>query len=269
MKFSSSLFILWCLFCGFYLHFYLSTGFIFGKSDVENYLMMESTNLPINSDIFSWLNLRHVFISSFLHLFGPVWLCILIPTVYFYGIVYPLYLLFGVKRVLTFVFATASIGLFFVVALWSQFISIAFMVWSYYFLVHGKDDPSFLFFLLAVTYLPSIYFLTYFVSFNLWVIVSFILVFVQPWFFDQTSDWNPIYGPIFYICPFIFLNGLRSWTNQFKGFFTLASFTHLGRLLIFSLPLYELDLKPLRTRIFVGCWFILSNGIILLGYFIE
>lgn len=254
----------WMLTQFFYLFWYIQTGYIFGKSDVDNYLNMPNTELK-------GLAFRHILIQYFIIFFGVKGLVVLIPLIYWAGIVLPLYLWHkDIDSIFPFIFGTASIGLFFIVGLWSQFISMAFMIWGFYTYTKEYYHISAIFILLSMSYLPIIYFyLIIFSPLSIGIVSSLILYTLEVDFIKWTIDsWQPIYALIFYISPLIVYRILRYSSDANKARYFILSINRLARGLIFIFPTIRENLST-KEKYLTLLWCILVNGIILYGWYLE
>ena len=268
MKINNRDYIYWGLIfsIAFYSYWFLSTGYIFGKSDIDNYLKM-----PYEE--FTGINLRHIVIQNYLTVM-PIWtLCILIPLIYWIGIIYPLKAIFENDTIVfCFIFGTSSIGLFFIIGLWSQFISIAFLLWATYFIKIGKKIIGICFILFSFLYLPIIYF--YAVAIlpitHVLILITILLTLFPKDFWFYIGYWYTIYTFIFYICPIIAYKRIFKQNDE-MGIIRifLLNLTRAGRGVIFILPWCGVKELTNKEKILIFLWFIFTTTVMLYGMWEE
>jgi len=248
------------LFCVFFYSVWLMQyDCIFGKSDVFNYVNMSLTSL-------SGLNMRHFVIELLLYVF-PLWsFCVILPCIYWYGIVYPMLKVLGNNSVFCFVFGTGSFGLFFIVGLWSQFLCIAFLMWALY----CKGYIRLCLVLLSFLYLPSLFF--YFVVCFYFVygcILMLILMLFKPslmlW---DSSCWHPLLVFILYFCPVIWFKYWHTLSDGKIGRIFLLLLTWNSRGIIFLMPFLKVETR-MSEKILIFVWWIVINCFFILSFFHE
>jgi len=261
------IFIGWFITQIFYIYWFTQYNYIFGKSDIDNYMDMKNYTL-------TGYGLRHILIQTYITYLPMYMLVFLIPLIYWVGIVFPINILFGNNNLFCFVFGTASIGLFFIVGLWSQFLSMAFLMWALLFLRYKEYFLGIVSFILCLTYLPMIYYvILILLDISYGIILTIILMGAQKSMFNYV-EWNIIYLLIFYICPVVWIKLLffneysKIWTTELKCKFFICSLSRLSRGVIFMLPWLAISTTT-KEKIIILSWWLFSNGWILYGFWLE
>lgn len=254
----------WLITQVFYLFFYWQNHAVFGKSDITNYINM------IPYEMGGFYNMRHITISFLSYYFPFEIFLIFIPALYWFGIVYPISLLWPENGPFCFVCCTASAGLYFIVGLLSQFLSISLLLWSVWAYHRGKRRLAYGLCAVSCVYLPTIYFLVVmFAPINLSIIITLAAMFLMPtkmWY--AVDGWFPVWGFLFYLSPILLIRFFRQASKEtiFKVF--LLSLTRSSRGLIYMLPFMRRHMDTTEKALSV-IWCLAANYVILLGYIIE
>lgn len=248
---------LFCVF--FYSVWFIQYGYVFGKSDVYNYVNMSLISL-------SGLNMRHFIIELFLYVF-PLWFfCVILPCIYWYGIVYPMWKLLGSNSVFCFVFGTGSFGLFFIVGMWSQFLCIAFLMWALFY----KNYVRLCFMLLSCLYLPSLFF--YFVCCNYFmygcIFMLILMLFNPALMFWDFNYWSPLLVFILYFCPVIWFKYWGKLSDCKIGRIFLLLLTWNSRGIIFLMPFLNIETRRFE-KILIIIWWFMVHFIFILSFIHE
>lgn len=258
------IFIGWLITQLFYLIWYCHYGYIFGKSDIENYLAMKYLTLH-------GYDLRHILIQTYIKVLPEYMLVVLIPLIYWFGIVVPIKILADNKTLFCFIFGTTSIGLFFIVGLWSQFLSIAFYLWFVFFIKYREYILATVCLILCLTYLPIFYyFIVMLLDISYGIIITMFLMGIDKNMFSY-QEWNILYMLAFYICPIIWYKLLFNkdyFDNTKKSKFFIFSLTRLSRGVIFMFPFLSVSTNN-KEKILIILWWLFSTGWILYGFYLE
>ena len=247
----------------FYLFFYAQNHAVFGKNDINNYINM----IPSEMGLY---DLRHLIMGSFAYYLPWQIFLFIIPALYWFGLVYPISLMWPDNGPFCFVCCTASASLYFIVGLLSQFLSISLLLWAIYYHHRGRKYLYYCLLALSCAYLPMIYFL--FVAFapvNLSIAATVAaMFFISSKMWYAVDGWFPAWGYLFYISPVILISFFREAQkiNVFKVF--LLSLTRSSRGLIFMLPFIRRPMDITEKALSI-IWALAANYVILLGYIIE
>lgn len=257
----------WLLTQLFYVGFYVQSGEVFGKSDIGNYVRLCSESLVGTNGLYG---LRHGLMQAVSCAIGEIGFLLFIPALFWLGLVWPLILIRGEHATLCVLFGTAFAGLYFVVGLLSQFLSISFMLWGIWAYQRGHRWVALGLGLLSFNYLPIAYFYVTWFAGPLWGAVTFILLcFFSP---DKTVYTEgmgfPLYGFLFYVSPVLLIKVLRRSDDSARFKLFLMGLVRSGRGLIFWLPFIEEEQDEVEWFL-TWVWWLAANGVILIGYMLE
>lgn len=246
----------------FYAYWYDHNHYIFGKSDVDNYFRMREQNL-------TGLSIRHVIVQALVKALPMKAFIIIIPVIFWFGIAWPVKELYGSNALFNLIFGTAAVQFFFIVSIWSQFISMSFFLFAL--LMKRKGHKIWYALLIAASciYLPTLYFyLSY--SFSTFLIVSLFLISFQPSFYSYVR-WLPFMPLFLHISPAItysiFYGKDRKHGIERAKFFVM-SLVRSGRAFIYLFM--GLDMKlSLYGKIISVIWWIASFYLFLSDFMNE
>lgn len=239
----------------FYILWYIKFNYIFGKIDVDNYFFLASKEL-------NGLAIKHIFIQFLINNLSMAAFVFLIPLTYWYGLAEPIRRLKGNDTLFIFVFGTASMQLFFIVSLWSQFISLAFFIWGIYFIHIKKINYGLIFIIFSLSYIPMGYFIIMVISYPLFILFTILLMSIYPGtFWWSYGNYVPILSLIFYICPILVYKiffGNTQWSNKLKSIFFILSINILSRGLIFLFPQIDFKLTKGEKALLILWWALIT-----------
>jgi hypothetical protein len=256
------IFLGWFLTQVFYLAWFSQTQYIFGKNDVDNYLF------TIPAQTLTGINIRHIGVQIYQMIFPKWTFLFLIPAVYWFGIVLPVYHLFGKDGAFVYVFGTASLPLFFVTGLWSQYFSLSAFLLAWVCFKKGHSTYSIpyyamgaLLFLMSLTYVPILYFyVVMFLPIGYGIVFTgLVMLFFKEWMWWTTSyiHWNPAWVFLFYVCPIVWYKIMFSkdkWDEGSIGKLFILSLARLSRGLIFAFPWMWVTSSKREKIVIIAWW---------------
>ena len=240
----------------FYSWWYDHNSYVFGKSDVDNYFRFR--DYPLTG-----LETRHVFMQFLVSNLPMYAFVAFIPALFWFGIVWQTYDLFGEDAVFNLVFGTAAVPLFFIMALWSQFLSVAILLLGLRLKERGNAVLFYCCIVAACIYLPTIYYLLSF-AFSAYLLATALLLSLKSQFYDY-SDWVPALSFILYVSPpvlYAAFFGRQRLPAKERAKWLIMSLIRLGRGFIYLF--FDIRIKlDRRSKIVSALWWLAAMAFFL------